>query len=64
MNKVRTCTRCGARMAKATAENFGNIFGCTREPKNLEVLRGEMIQSYYCEDCGHVEFYKEKKALA
>jgi len=51
-------------MAKATAENFGNIFGCTREPKNLEVLRGEMIQSYYCEDCGHVEFYKEKKALA
>jgi hypothetical protein len=48
-------------MAEATAEIFGNIFGCTREPKNLEALPGERIQSYYCEDCGHIEFYKEKK---
>jgi DNA-directed RNA polymerase subunit RPC12/RpoP len=61
MNEVRTCTRCSGRMAEATAEIFGNIFGCTREPKNLEALPGERIQSYYCEDCGHIEFYKEKK---
>lgn len=48
-------------MAEATAEIFGNIFGCTREPKNLEALQEEKIQSYYCEDCGYIEFYKEKK---
>ena len=54
------CAKCGEDMAEATAEVFGNIFGCTREPKNLEGLRGEKIQSYCCRNCGHVEFYKEK----
>jgi len=48
-------------MAEAAAEIFGNIFGCTREPKNLEVLQGEKIQPYCCVDCGYIEFYKEKK---
>ena len=47
-------------MVAATAKIFGNIFGCTREPKNLEALKGEKIKSYYCEDCGFIEFYKEK----
>ena len=60
MNEVRTCTKCSGRMAKATAEIFGSVFGCTREPKYQEVLRGEKIQSYYCEDCGYIEFYREK----
>lgn len=60
MNEVKTCAKCGGRMAKATAEIFGKNFGCTREPKYLEALHGEKIQSYYCEDCGYVEFYKEK----
>ena len=61
MNRARTCVKCGGRMATITAEVFGNIFGCTREPKNLDALQGEKVQSYYCEDCGYVEFYKEKK---
>lgn len=61
MNEVRTCSKCGGRMVEAAAEIFGNIFGCTREPKNLEVLQGEKIQPYCCVDCGYIEFYKEKK---
>jgi len=43
--EAKTCSRCGGEMVKATAEVFGNIFGCTRVAKNLEALQGEKIQA-------------------
>jgi len=57
-NKVKVCPKCKEEMAKIGEEHFGKMFGCTREPKNLEVLKGE-IQTYLCKACGYIEFYKE-----
>jgi len=61
MNEVKKCVKCSGGMVEATEEAFGKIFGCTREPKNLEALKGEKIQAYCCTKCGYIEFYKEKK---
>ena len=47
-------------MREGTEETFGNIFGCSRNVKYLEELQGVGIRTYYCENCGFIEFYKGK----
>ncbi|MDH5447847.1 MAG: acetyltransferase [Candidatus Bathyarchaeota archaeon] len=59
--EVKKCPKCDEKLVEGTAEIFGNTFGCTRAPENLEALQGEKIQTYYCKKCGYLEFYKEKK---
>jgi DNA-directed RNA polymerase subunit RPC12/RpoP len=59
--KIMKCQKCGEKLAEVTADVFGNIFGCTRDPKNLDALHGETIQSYYCTNCGYLEFYKVRE---
>lgn len=61
MSEAKKCPKCEGEMVEGVGEIFGNIFACTRNPKNLEALQGEKIQSYYCKNCGYIEFYKEKK---
>jgi len=48
-------------MIRAEEKALGSFFGCTRNKKYIEALKGERIGSYICRDCGYIEFYKERK---
>ena len=57
-NRTKICPKCEEDMIKIGEEHFGQMFGCTRNKKNLELFEGE-VQTYLCKACGYIEFYKE-----
>ncbi len=61
MRKTRKCPKCDGSMARAREEALGSFFGCTRNQKYIEALKGQRIESYLCSDCGYIEFYKKVK---
>ncbi len=61
MSEVKKCPKCDGRMAKAEEEALGSFFGCTRNPKYIEALKGKKIESFLCNNCGYIEFYKKMK---
>lgn len=59
MSKTTECPKCGGEMMRGSNENLGIAFGCTRaEPKKPEDLPAGRAESYYCKNCGYMEFYK------
>ena len=75
MNEVeaKKCPKCGAEMTKGSEQTLDDAFRCTRggtggpEREKIERERLEKynfnIQPYCCENCGYIEFYKEKKGV-
>lgn len=60
MTEVKKCLKCNGEMIKGCAENLGIAFGCTRaEPEKPEDLPADRVESYYCGNCGYIEFYKK-----
>lgn len=54
-------------MIKGSKENLERNFACTRGEPNPEVPQVVKVQSYYCKNCGYIEFYRKlekKKALS
>jgi len=61
MSGVKKCAKCGGKMVKGSEKTLNDAFRCTRpEPKKSKQY-GFKIQPYYCELCGYIEFYREKK---
>lgn len=58
MSEFKKCPKCDGRMAREE-ETLGDFFGCIRNPKYIEALKGEKIEPYICRDCGYLEFYKK-----
>lgn len=66
-NEVMKCPKCGGEMNKGSKENLERNFACTRGEPNPEVPQVVKVQSYYCKNCGYIEFYsklEKKKALS
>jgi hypothetical protein len=59
LNDSRTimCPKCHREMIQLGEERLGQMFGCTRNQKNRDLLKGE-VHTYLCETCGYLEFYK------
>ncbi len=47
-------------MLPGQEENLDDAFRCTRPKPKKQERYGYKIQSYVCDDCGYIEFYKEK----
>jgi len=64
MNEAKKCPKCDGKMVRGSEQTMDDAFRCTRGgtegPKKLEQYDFK-IQPYYCEDCGYIEFYKERK---
>jgi predicted nucleic-acid-binding Zn-ribbon protein len=57
---VKKCPKCGGRMLSGSDQDLDDAFRCTRpKPKKLERL-GFRVISHVCENCGFIEFYKER----
>jgi predicted nucleic-acid-binding Zn-ribbon protein len=61
MSEVRKRPKCDGRMDKAGEEALDSFFGCTRNKKYVEALKGQKIASHLCRECGYLEFYEAKK---
>ncbi len=61
MGRNKRCPKCQGRMTIAGEETFGDFFGCTRNPEYIEALKGKKIESFLCNNCGYIEFYKKMK---
>jgi predicted nucleic-acid-binding Zn-ribbon protein len=61
--KVEKCPKCGGKMVRGSGETLSNCFDCTRPPPDSEkqAQYDHRIQPHYCETCGYIEFYREKK---
>ena len=62
--KTKKCPKCYRKLVGGSEETLDDAFRCTRGG-NRGSVRFERynfkIQPYYCEKCGYIEFYKEKK---
>jgi predicted nucleic-acid-binding Zn-ribbon protein len=67
VNEVKKCPKCAGKMARGSEQTLDVAFRCTRGgtegPERLEKYNFK-IQPYYCENCGYIEFYKEKRLLS
>jgi predicted nucleic-acid-binding Zn-ribbon protein len=57
MSEVEKCPKCDGEMAKGTLNSYPHSFRLLKSGD----WRGDIIQAFYCEDCGYLEFYKETK---
>jgi predicted nucleic-acid-binding Zn-ribbon protein len=55
MSEVKKCPKCGGEMKSGEISGGGYGFRIRKEGD----LSGDMINSFYCRDCGFVELYKE-----
>ena len=62
MTEVKKCPKCNEKMVRGSDQTLDDAFRCTRplDPKMLEQYVYK-IQPHTCENCGYIEFYKEKK---
>jgi len=61
VNEVKKCPKCSGKMVEGSDETLDDAFRCTRpKPRKLKKYTYR-IESYCCESCGYIEFYKEKK---
>jgi predicted nucleic-acid-binding Zn-ribbon protein len=61
MSEVKKCPKCDGEMIKGSKENLERNFACTRGEPNPEVPQTKKVQSYYCKNCGYMEFYREAR---
>lgn len=64
MAEVKTCPKCNGTMVRDSEDVFGNVSKRSRNLKYRAKSQDSAIQTYYCENCGYMEFYKEKKEHA
>jgi predicted nucleic-acid-binding Zn-ribbon protein len=57
MNEVKTCPKCGSAMKRG---NYLADYSATRLIK-MGDLRGDKVIPFYCENCGYIELYNEKR---
>ncbi len=60
-SEVKKCPKCNGEMIHGSKENLERNFACTRGEPNPEVPQVVKVQSYYCKNCGYIEFYRELK---
>ena len=62
MNEAKTCPKCKGTMVTGSDQNLNDNFRCTRPLPESQKRRqlDYKVQPYCCEDCGYIEFYKEK----
>ena len=61
MSEVKKCPKCKGEMIQGSKENLERNFACTRGEPHPEVPQLVKVQSYYCKNCGYIEFYREIK---
>jgi len=63
VSKVKKCPKCSGKMVIGSDQNLNDYFRCTRPPPDSKKHEqyDYKVQPYFCEICGYVEFYREKK---
>jgi predicted nucleic-acid-binding Zn-ribbon protein len=57
MSEVKTCPKCGNVMKRG---DYLAGYGAARLVK-IGDLRGDKVIPFYCENCGYIELYNEKR---
>jgi hypothetical protein len=67
-NEVKKCPKCHGKMVRGSEETLDDAFRCTRggalgsrRLERYDFKYDFKIQPYCCENCGYIEFFKEKK---
>jgi ribosomal protein S27AE len=57
MSDTKKCPKCGGEMAEGALSSYPDRFRLL----NPGDWHGDIIQVFYCKNCGYIEFYKEIK---
>lgn len=56
MSEIKKCPKCGGEMAEAKLWSYGGI---RIGKKGTVGVMGDNIRTFYCKECGYLEFYRE-----
>ena len=57
MSEVEKCPKCDGEMANGAINSYPHRFRLLKTGD----WRGDIIEAFYCKNCGYVELYKETK---
>jgi predicted nucleic-acid-binding Zn-ribbon protein len=60
-SEIKKCPKCRGEMIEGSQDNLEWRFACTRREPNPEAPQIAQIQSYYCKNCGYIEFYRKTR---